>query len=87
MLWLLRFHVIFKHFQNLENLLLNILKEKLHISCTLRSQIDGGCGIEGMVEKISKNNSRGGGGGWNSTGGGWKELRILIGGGGGGVGF
>ena len=85
MLWLLRFHVIFKHFQNLENLLLNILKEKLHISCTLRSQIDGGCGIEGMVEKISKNNSRGGG--WNSTGGGWKELRILIGGGGGGVGF
>ena len=63
MLWLLRFHVIFKHFQNLENLLLNILKEKLHISCTLRSQIDGGCGIEGMVEKISKNNSRGGEGG------------------------
>ena len=63
MLWLLRFHVIFKHFQNLENLLLNILKEKLHMSCTLRSQIDGGCGIEGMVEKISKNNSRGGEGG------------------------
>ena len=58
--------------------------------CTLRSQIDGGCGIEGMVEKISRNNSRGwggGGGGWNSKGGGWKELRILIGGGGGGVGF
>ena len=82
MLWLLRFHVIFKHFQNLENLLLNILKEKLHMSCTLRSQIDGGCGIEGMVEKISKNNSRGWGGGWNSKGGGWKELRILIGGGG-----
>ena len=33
------------------------------MSCTLRSQIDGGCGIEGMVEKISKNNSRGWGGG------------------------
>ena len=24
------FHVVFKHFQNLENLILNILKEKLH---------------------------------------------------------
>ena len=26
------FHVVFKHFENPENLLLNILKEKLHIS-------------------------------------------------------
>ena len=27
------FHVMFKHFQNLENLISNILEEKLHISC------------------------------------------------------
>ena len=27
------FHVAFEHFQNLENLISNILREKLHISC------------------------------------------------------
>ena len=32
---------------------------------TLRSLIDGGCGIVGGLEKISKINSRGG---WNSRG-------------------
>ena len=25
------FHIVFKHFENLENLILNILKDKLHI--------------------------------------------------------
>ena len=28
-----KFHVVFKHFQNLQNLILNILMERLHISC------------------------------------------------------
>ena len=51
------------------------------MSFTLRSQIDGGCGIEGMVEKISKNNSRG----WGGGGGG--ESRGGLGGGGGGGGL
>ena len=31
------FCVVFKHFQNLENLILNILKKKLHISCLVGS--------------------------------------------------
>ena len=31
------FRVVFKHFQNLENLILNILKEKLYISCLVGS--------------------------------------------------
>ena len=31
------FHVVFKHFQNLENFILNILKERLHISCLVVS--------------------------------------------------
>ena len=25
------FHIVFKHFENLKNLILNVLKEKLHI--------------------------------------------------------
>ena len=32
------FQVVFKHFQNLENLMSNILKEKLHISCLVSLQ-------------------------------------------------
>ena len=31
------FHVVFKHFQNVENLILKILKEKLHVSCLVGS--------------------------------------------------
>ena len=31
------YHVVFKHFQSLENLILNILEEKLHISCLVAS--------------------------------------------------
>ena len=31
------FHVVFKCFQNLKNIILNILKEKLHISCLVSS--------------------------------------------------
>ena len=41
---------------------------------TLRSLIDGVCGILGGLEKISKTNSQGD---WNSRGD-WKNLENLI---------
>ena len=34
------FYIVFKHFQNLENLILNIVKEKLHIPCLVSLEQD-----------------------------------------------